>query len=73
MQHAECSVNIDACERVQMRTTTECGYLDGGGADGLGALRFAALYGSWDAARARAMFALHLPMDARRALIPHLD
>ena len=49
-----------------MRTTTECGYLDGGGADGLGALRFTALYGSWDSTRARAVFALYLPMDARR-------
>lgn len=56
-----------------MRTTAECGYLDGGGADGLGALRFAALYGSWDTARARAVFALYLPMDARRALIPYSE
>ena len=51
----------------QMRTTTECAYLSGGGPDGLGALRFAALYGSWEATRARAMFALHLPMDTRCA------
>jgi len=51
----------------QMRTTTECAYLGGGGPDGLGALRFAGLYASWDAARGRAMFALHLPVDARRA------
>jgi hypothetical protein len=50
-----------------MRTTTECAYLGGGGPDGLGALRFAGLYASWDAARTRAVFALHLPVDARRA------
>lgn len=51
----------------QMRTTTECAYLSGDGPDGLDALRFAALYGSWEPTRARAIFALHLPMDARCA------
>lgn len=55
-----------------MRTTTECEYLGGGGPDGLGALRFAALYASWEATRARAVFALHLPMDARCALPTHV-
>ncbi|KAK9830879.1 hypothetical protein WJX81_001263 [Elliptochloris bilobata] len=54
---------------LEMRTTTECAYLSGDGPDGLGALRYAALYASWDATRARAVFALHLPMDARVQLV----
>ena len=34
-----------------MKTGTESSYLEGEGPDGLGPLRYAALYSSWDAAQ----------------------
>ena len=37
----------------QMKTSTECGYLDEEGPDGLGPLRYVAMYSSWDAAQVR--------------------
>ena len=37
----------------QMRTGTDSSYLEGEGPDGLGPLRYAALYSSWDAAQVR--------------------
>ena len=47
-----------------MKTTTECGYLEGGGPEGLGALRQVLLYHSQDS-KGRAVWALHMPADSR--------
>lgn len=50
---------------LQLRTTTECGYLeeDGGGAEGLGRLRHLALFHSADAASGRCAGASRLCCD----------
>ena len=50
---------------VQMRTTGQCSYLEGDGPDGLGVMRHVALFKSHDAARGRAVYAMHIPMDKR--------
>lgn len=49
---------------LQMRSTTECGYLDGEGPEGLGHLRQIYLYHSRDA-RGRGVWILHLPLWSR--------
>ena len=50
---------------MQMRTTTECNYLEGEGPEGMGPLRQILLYHSQDAARGRSVWALHLPVESR--------
>ena len=49
-----------------MKTTTECSYLEGGGAEGLGGLRQVLLYHSQDS-RGRAVWGLYMPADTRQA------
>ncbi len=54
------------CMCLQMKTTTECSYLEGKGPEQIGAyLRHFSLYESRDMARGRSVLALSMPVEAR--------
>lgn len=54
---------------MQMRTTAQCSYLEGGGVEGLGALRYIALYQSADTQHGRAVYCLLLPSQQRGVVV----
>ena len=60
------TVNSESQLPVQMKTTTECSYLEGEGLDSLGSLRQVVLYHSHDS-RGRGVWGLHMPADSRQA------
>jgi hypothetical protein len=56
-------------QRPQYADTTRCGYLEGDGPEGLGPLRYVALYHSADAGRGRGVYCLLLPATGRGLLV----
>jgi len=56
-------------QRKQYADTTRCSYLEGEGPEGLGPLRYVALYQSADAGRGRAVYCLLMPATGRGMVV----